>query len=159
MNQSTKTISALRQQMIDDMTLRKLGSSTQTGYIRAVVKLNRYLKRSPDTATAEDLRLFQLHMVQQGDSSITINATLTGLKFFFENTLDKPERLKKVQRVYEPRKIPEILSVEEVTRVLKAAGSLKYKAALSVAYGAGLRASEIVQARRGITAWNCVNAG
>ena len=86
--------------------------------------------------------------MQQGDSSITINATLTGLKFFFENTLDQPELLKKVQRVYEPRKIPEILSVEEVTRVLNAAGSLKYKAALSVAYGAGLRASEIVRRSR-----------
>ncbi len=144
MSHPNKSVSPLRQRMIEDMTLRKLGPSTQTGYIRAVVKLTRYLGRSPDTATAEDLRLFQLHMVQQGDSSITINATLTGLKFFFDNTLDKPERLKKVQRVYEPRKIPEILSVEEVTRVLKAAGSLKYKAALSIAYGAGLRASEIV---------------
>ena len=92
MNQSTKTISPLRQRMIEDMMLRKLGLSTQTGYLRAVVKLNRYLGRSPDTATAEDLRLFQLHMVQQGDSSITINATLTGLKFFFENTLDQPNQ-------------------------------------------------------------------
>ena len=119
MSHSNKSVSPLRQRMIEDMTLRKLGPSTQTGYIRAVVKLTRYLGRSPDTATAQDLRLFQLYMVQQGDSSITINATLTGLKFFFENTLDQPELLKKVQRVYEPRKIPEILSVEEVTRVLK----------------------------------------
>jgi site-specific recombinase XerD len=130
--------------MIEDMTLRKLGPSTQTGYIRAVVKLTRYLGRAPDTAEAEDLRLFQLHLVEQGTSSITINATLTGLKFFFDQTLDKPELLKKVKRVYEPHKIPEVLSVEEVTRVLDAAGSLKYKAALSVAYGSGLRASEIV---------------
>ena len=109
-----------------------------------MVKLTRYLGRSPDTATAEDLRQFQLQLVEQGVSSITINATITGLKFFFSTTLDRPELLKKTQRVYEPRKIPEILSVEEVTRVLDAAGSLKYKAALSVAYGAGLRASEIV---------------
>ena len=72
MNQSTKTISPLRQRMIEDMTLRKLGPSTQTGYLRAVVKLNQYLKRSPDAATAEDLRLFQLHMVQQGDSSLAL---------------------------------------------------------------------------------------
>jgi len=130
--------------MIEDMTLRKLGPSTQTGYIRAVVKFTRYLGRSPDTTEAEDLRRFQLQMVEDGASSITINATLTGLKFFFEQTLDKPELLKKVKRVYEPRKIPEVLSVEEVTRLLEAAGSLKYKAALSVAYGSGLRASEIV---------------
>lgn len=144
MGQSTKSVSALRQRMIEDMTLRKLGSSTQTGYIRAVVKFTRYLGRSPDRATAEDLRRFQLYLVEDGTSSITINATLTGLKFFFEQTLDKPELLKKIKRVYEPRKIPEVLSVEEVTRVLDAAGSLKYKAALSVAYGSGLRASEIV---------------
>jgi len=128
--------------MIEDMTLRKLGPSTQTGYIRAVV--TRYLGRSPDTAEAEYLRKFQLHMVENSTSSITINATLMGLKFFFDQTLDKPELLKKVKRAYEPRKLPEVLSLEEVTRVLDAAGSLKYRAALSVAYGSGLRASEIV---------------
>jgi len=82
--------------------------------------------------------------VEDDVSSITINATLTGLKFFFEQTLDKPELLKKVKRVYEPRKIPEVLSVKEVTRLLDTAGSLKYQAALSVAYGSGLRTSEIV---------------
>jgi site-specific recombinase XerD len=129
--------------MIEDMTLRKLGPSTQTGYIRAVVKFAQYLGQSPDTATAEDLRLFQLHLVEQGTSSITINATLTGLKFFFSYTMDKPELLRRVQRVYAPRKIPEVLSVAEVTRLLDAAGSLRNKAALSVAYGSGLRASEV----------------
>ena len=144
MGQSNKSVSPLRQRMIEDMTLRKLSLSTQTGYIRAVVKLTRYLGRSPDTATAEDLRRFQLHLVEDGTSSITINTTLTGLRFFFDQTLDKPEVLKKIKRVYEPRKIPEVLSVAEVTRLLDAAGSLKYKAALSVAYGSGLRASEIV---------------
>lgn len=110
MSNSNKTVSPLRQRMIEDMTLRKLSPATQTGYIRAVVKLTRYLGRSPDTATAEDLRLFQLQMVEQGISSITINATLSGLKFFFVHTVDKPELLKKIQRLYEPRKIPEILS-------------------------------------------------
>jgi len=144
MGHSSKSVSPLRQRMIEDMTLRKLGPSTQTGYIRAVVKFTRYLGRSPDTAEAEDLRRFQLQMVEDDVSSITINATLTGLKFFFDQTLDKPELLKKVKRVYEPHKIPEVLSVEEVARVLDAAGSLKYQAALSVAYGSGLRASEIV---------------
>jgi integrase len=131
--------------MIEDMTLRKLGPSTQDQYIRAAVRFTRYLGRSPDTATAEELRQFQLHMVEAGVSSTAINATLTGLKFLFEQTLDRPDLLKKIKRIYEPRKIPEILSAEEVTRVLDAAGSLKYKAALSVAYGAGLRACEIVQ--------------
>ncbi len=144
MSNLNKPVSPLRQRMIEDMTLRKLGDSTQIQYIRAVVKLTRYLRRSPDTATAEDLRLFQLQMVEAGTSSITINATLTGLKFFFEHTLDRAELLKKIQRVYEPRTIPEVLSVAEVTRLLDGAGSLRNKAALSVAYGSGLRASEVV---------------
>jgi site-specific recombinase XerD len=92
----------------------------------------------------EDLRRYQLHMAEHGVSSTTLNATLSGLKFFFETTVDRPEVLKKVRHVYEPRKLPEILSLEEVTRLLQSAGSLKYQAALGIAYGAGLRASEVV---------------
>lgn len=143
MSQYIKPVSPLRQRMIEDMTLRKLNPKTQIQYIRAVVKLTHYIGRSPDTATAEDLRLFQLHMAEAGVSNITINATLSGLKFFFTHTLDCPERLKRVQRVYQPRKIPEVLSVAEVARLLDAAGSVRNKAALAVAYGAGLRASEV----------------
>jgi site-specific recombinase XerD len=129
--------------MIEDMTLRRLDQRTQNHYIRAVVRLTRYLGRSPDSASAEDLRRFQLHLAQSGVSNITINATLTGLQFFFTHTLDQPERLKRIQRVYQPRKIPEVLSVQEVTRILDSAGTLRNKAALAVAYGAGLRASEV----------------
>ena len=145
MTQSTKSISPLRQRMLDDMAIRHLNSKTQLAYLRAVVKLTRYLKRSPDTATPDDLREFQLHMVNQGVSPGTHNATITGLRFFFDTTVDHPELMRKIRHVHEPRKIPEILSVDDVTRLIQAAGSLKYQAALSVAYGAGLRASEIVQ--------------
>ena len=134
----------LRQRMTEDMTLRKLSPKTQSGYIRAVKKLAQYLRRSPDTATAEELRLFQLHLVELGTSSITLNATITGLTFFFEVTVNCPDALTGMSRVYEPRKLPIILSIEEVTRLLEAAGGLKYKAVLSIAYGAGLRASEVV---------------
>ncbi len=144
MTQSTKPISPLRQRMIEDMRLRKLSAKTQTAYIRAVVNFTRFLSRSPDTADAEDLRRYQLHMVEQGVSSPTLNATITGLQFFFEVTLDRPEAMKKMRHVYEPRRLPEVLSLEEVTRLLQAAGSLKYQAALGVAYGAGLRAREVV---------------
>ena len=143
MKQSNKSVSPLRQRMIEDMTLRKLNPKTQTQYIRAVVRLTQHLGRSPARATAEDLRLFQLHLAETGVSSITINTTLTGLKFFFTHTLDQPELLKRIQRVYQPRKIPEVLSVQEVARLLEAAGSLRNKAALCVAYGSGLRASEV----------------
>ncbi|MFQ3246981.1 MAG: integrase/recombinase XerD [Arenicella sp.] len=129
--------------MLDDLAMRKLNHRTQQCYIRAVVKLTRYLKRSPDTATADELRDFQLHMVNEGISPGTLNATITGLRFFFETTLDCPALVRKMRHVHEPRRLPEILSVEEVTKILQSAGSLKYQAALSVGYGAGLRASEI----------------
>lgn len=143
MIQSNKSISPLRQRMIEDMTLRKLSPKTQSGYIRAVKKLTRFLGRSPSTATPEDLRLFQLHMSTHGVSSTTINATITGLRFLFEVTLDDRQTLTKMSAVHEPRKLPVVLSGEEVTRLLDAATNLKYKAALAVAYGAGLRASEV----------------
>jgi len=144
MTHSNKSISLLRQRMIEDMTMRKLSPKTQLAYIRAVKKLTQYLHHSPDTATAEELRLFQLHLVELGTSSITLNATITGLTFFFEVTANCPDALTGMSRVYEPRKLPIILSIEEVTRLLEAAGGLKYKAVLSIAYGAGLRASEVV---------------
>ena len=121
MSNSNKPISPLRQRMIQDMRLRKLNEKTQIQYIRAVVRLTKYLGRSPDTATAEDLRLFQLQLAETGVSSITINATLTGLTFFFTYTLDRPELLKKTQRVYEPRWVFFINSFSQVKVLVDAA--------------------------------------
>jgi integrase/recombinase XerD len=141
---STKPISALRQRMIDDMTLRKLAPKTQIGYLRAVIKLTRFLGQSPDLASPEDLRRFQLHMVETGVSPITINATISGLRFLFEVTLERPDALKRMSRVRVPRKLPRVLSVEEVGRLLQGARHLKHRAALATAYGTGLRASEVV---------------
>lgn len=143
MNEST--ISPLRQRMIDDMTLRKLNEKTQVAYLRAVKRFTRYLQRSPDTATSEDLRLFQKHLVEQGTSAVTINATITGLRFFFDTTLDQPQLLRRMSPVRAPQKLPRVLSVEDVARLLTCAPNLKAKAALSVSYGAGLRAKEVVQ--------------
>ena len=143
MTHSNPTTSPLRQRMIDDMALRKLSPKTQQTYIRSVLKLAQFLDRSPHTATAEDLRRFQLHLASNGVSSQTINVTITGLRFFFEVTLEDRQILRKMSSVHEPRKLPVILSPDEVKRLLEAATTLKYKAALSTAYGAGLRASEI----------------
>ena len=137
------TISPLRQRMIDDMTLRQLNEKTQLTYLRAVKRLTQFLQRSPDTASAEDLRLFQKSLVEQGVSGQTINATIIGLRFFFENTLDQPHLMRYMSSVRVPEKLPLILSVEEVARLLQCAPNLKAKAALSVAYGAGLRAKEV----------------
>lgn len=147
MTQGIQHISPLRQRMLDDMRMRKLSPKTQIGYVRAVKRLARYLKRSPDTATAEDLRRFQLDAVDQGMSAITLNATITGLKFFFDTTLGHPELMAKMQYVPVQRRLPVVLSVDEAARLIAAASSLKYRAAFSVAYGAGLRASEVVGLR------------
>jgi len=130
--------------MIEDMHMRKLGAKTQSTYLRSVAALSEFLQRSPHTATSEDLRRYQLHMVDSGKTSGNINANLSGLRFLFEVTLEDANRLKKIERVTTPRKIPPILSVEEVTVLIEAAGSLKNQALLSVAYGAGLRRNEVV---------------
>jgi integrase len=135
--------------MIEDMRLRKLDGKTQIAYIRAVRRLAGFLRRSPDTATGEDLRRFQLHMVDQGTSSMTINATISGLRFFFEITLERGELMAMMSPVREPRKLPVILSREEVARLIAAARNPKHRAALSVAYGAGLRASEVISLKVG----------
>ncbi len=139
-----KPISPLRQRMINDMRVRNFVADTQREYIRAVKNLTIFLDRSPDTATAEDLRAFQLHMTETGVRPPTINATVTALRFFFKVTVDKPETTRHLVFVHEPRKLPRILPPEDVLRLLEAAPNPKSKAALSVAYGAGLRAMEVV---------------
>ena len=136
-------ISPLRRRMIEDMTVRNFAPKTQHDYIRAVTKLARFLGRSPDTATAEDLRRFQLHLTANRVGAPTINFTVTVLRFFFTMTLDRADAIKHLTFVREPRKIPVVLSLEEVARLLEAAPGPKYKAALAAAYGAGLRVSEV----------------
>jgi integrase/recombinase XerD len=144
MDTTTRTGTPLRQRMLDDMRMRKMAEHTQEGYVRAVRKLAAFLKRSPDTTSVEDLRGFQLHLVDSGAGPVTINATITGLKFFFDITLIQPELMAKMQHVRVPRTLPVVLSREEAARLIAAAPNLKHQAALSVAYGAGLRASEII---------------
>ncbi len=138
-----KCISPLRRRMIEDMTVRNFAPKTQHDYIRAVTNLARFLGRSPDTATAEDLRRFQLHLTGNRVGAPTINFTVTVLRFFFTMTLDRADAIKHLTFVPEPRKIPVVLSLEEVARLLEAAPGPKYKAALAAAYGAGLRVSEV----------------
>jgi site-specific recombinase XerD len=144
MNPTTQSISPLRQRMLDDMRMRKLSPKTQSQYIRTVRQFAAFLGQSPDTASDEDLRCYQLYMVDHGFSPISINAAITGLKFFFETTLGRAELMKKMQSVHVPHKLPVVLSREEVSRLIAAAGNLKHQTALAVAYGAGLRASEVV---------------
>jgi len=135
--------------MIDDMRMRKLADKTQSHYIRAVPQFAGFLGRSPDTASVEDLRRYQLHLVDRGISPVSLNAAITGLKFFFEVTLDHGELIAKMQAVRVPRTLPVVLSREEVPQLVAAAGNLKHQTALSVACGAGLRASEVVALKVG----------
>jgi integrase/recombinase XerD len=149
MNTFTQAPSELRLRMIEDMRMRKLELRTREAYVRAVRKLAKYLGRAPDTATAEELRNFQLHLVDHGVSPITLNATITGLKFFFEVTVGHGEVMARMQPVHVPRTLPVVLSREEVGRLIAAAGNLKHQTALAVAYGAGLRASEVTALKVG----------
>jgi integrase/recombinase XerD len=149
MTATTPSISPLRQRMIDDMRMRKLSPKTQSHYLRAVRQFAGYLGHSPDIATVEDLRRYQLHLVDHGISPVSLNAAITGLKFFFDITLDRAELMAKMQPVRVPRTLPVVLSREEVARLIAAAGNLKHQTALSVAYGAGLRASEVTALKVG----------
>jgi site-specific recombinase XerD len=134
----------LRRRMTEDMTVRGFTASTQRGYIRAVGDFTAFFGRSPDSAGAEDLRRYQLHMRSSGASATTMNAAVSALRFFFGVTLGRDDANQGMTTLREPRKLPVVLSPEEVARLLDAAPGLKYRAALSVAYGAGLRASEVV---------------
>jgi integrase/recombinase XerD len=140
---SDATISPLRRRMIEDMTVRHFSADTQRNYVRGIKNLAIFLGRSPDTATPEELRLFQLHLTEARVRPPTINATVTALRFFFRVTVDRPDATKLLTFVAEPRKIPVVLTPAEVVRFLEAAPGPKYKAAFGAAYGAGLRVSEV----------------
>ena len=142
-------LSPLRQRMIDDMRMRKYVDKTQIDYLRAVRNFTKYLGRSPDSATVEDLRNYQLHLVDLGTSPASLNAAIVGLKFFFTITLGREELMAKMQPVHVPRKLPVILSREEVGRLIAAARNLKHQTALSLAYGTGLRVNEVVSLKVG----------
>jgi integrase/recombinase XerD len=137
-------ISPLRRRMIDDMAIRKFAAKTQHDYVQRVKDFAAFLGRSPGTAKSEDVRRFRLHLASSGAGTPKINITVAALRFFFKVTLDRPDLTKHLSFINEPRKVPVVLSPEEVARFLEAAPGVKYKAALSVAYGAGLRVSEVV---------------
>ena len=149
METSTPGGSPLRQRMIEDMRMRKLMPKTREAYLRAVRKFAKFLGRSPETATDEDLRRFQLHLIDHGASPITLNATIVGLNFLFEVTLGRPEAMAKMQSVRVPQKLPVILSKDEVTRLIACVGHIKHQTALSLAYGTGLRVGEVVALKVG----------
>ena len=136
-------VSPLRQRLIDDMTMRRFSRETQRNYIRDVGRFATWLGRSPHTAMAEDLRRFQIEQQEAGVPVPTMNSVVAALRFFFTHTLDRPDLARKLVRTAHARKIPVVLSLEEMKRLLEATTCLKHQAALSVAYGAGLRVAEV----------------
>jgi site-specific recombinase XerD len=139
-----EAVSPLRRRMIEDMTIRKFAPKTQHDYVQRVKNFAAFLGRSPDTATFEDVRRYQLHLTASDIGVATLNQTVSTLRFFFRVTLKRHDIVEHTHFIREPRKLPVVLSPDEVARFLDAAPGLKYKAALSVAYGAGLRASEVI---------------
>src|SRR3954453_6206293 len=137
------SVSPLRQRMLDDMRLRGLRQETQRDYIRWVRSFAAFLERSPDSATPEDIRRFQVHQAETGVQPPTVNGSVSALRFLFTVTLDRPDLSRRFVLVRQPRKLPDVLSVAEVGRLLEATPGLKDKAALGTAYGAGLRVSEV----------------
>ena len=133
--------------MIEDMAARKLNPQTQRSHIYSCKRFTVWLKRSPDTATADEVRRFQLHLVEDGASICNRNRIMTGVRFLFRVTLRRHDLAAEIWHIKEPQKLPPVLSPEEVKRVLTMATSLKARAMLTLAYGCGLRASEVVRLR------------
>src|SRR6266852_272624 len=142
---STDTVSALRQRMIEDMNARKLCAGTQRGHIRGCKRFAAFLKRSPETATAEDIRRFQLHLADANLSICNRNRIMTGLRFLFRVTLRRLDLAAEIYHLREPQKIPQVMSQDETRRLLAVATSLKVRVLLSLSYGCGLRAGEVVR--------------
>jgi integrase/recombinase XerD len=145
----TNTVSPLRQHMIEDMVARKLNPHTQRSHIQSCKRFAAWLKRSPDTATPDEVRRFQLHLIESGTSICNRNRIMTGVRFLFRVTLRRHDLAAEVWHLKEPQKLPPVLSPEEVKRVLTMATSLKARTMLSLAYGCGLRAGEVVRLRAG----------
>ena len=140
---SDKPISVLRRRMLEDMAVRKFGEKTQSDYIRHVASLAKFIGRSPDTATPEDLRQFQVQQAQAGTGAPTVNGSVSAIRFFFKVTLGQPDMGRHLTMVRYQQKLPRVLTPEEVARLMDVAPGFKYRAALGVAYGAGLRVSEV----------------
>jgi site-specific recombinase XerD len=143
------TISPLRQRMTEDMNARKLSASTQKVHVRSCRRFTAFLGRSPDTATADDVRRFQLHLSENGMSIGNRNRTMTGLKFLFRVTLRRLDLANEIFHLREPQKLPKVMSRDEAKRLLVMARNLKTRTLLSLAYGCGMRAGEVVRLKAG----------
>ena len=139
------TVDLLRQRMMEDMTARNLSPASHKTRLRAYKRFADWLQRSPDTATADDVRLFQLHLAETKVGTVTRNATMTGLRFLFRVTLRRHDLAVEIYHIKESQKVPLILNQSETKRLLAMAASLRVRVLLSLGYGAGLRVGEVVR--------------
>ncbi|MEE8306573.1 MAG: tyrosine-type recombinase/integrase [Gammaproteobacteria bacterium] len=146
---TTTAITPLRQRMIDDMQARNLGRHSQRSHVYSCKRFAEFLGRSPDTATADDVCQFQLHLIESGSSIGNRNRIMTGVKFLFRVTLRRHDLAAEIYHLKEPQKIPVIMSPQEIKRLLAMARSVKIKTMLSLSYGCGLRAGEVVRLKAG----------
>ena len=140
-----EVVSPLRQRMIEDMNARKLGKHSQRSHIHSCKRFAAFLKRSPETATPDDIRQFQLHLIESGMSICNRNRIMTGVKFLVRVTLRRLDLAAEIYHLREPQKIPQVMSPDETRRLLAVAGSLKVRVLLSLGYGCGLRAGEVMR--------------
>ena len=141
----TEVVSPLRQRMIEDMNARKLGKHSQRSHIHSCKRFAAFLKRSPETATPDDIRRFQLHLIESGLSICNRNRIMTGVKFLVRVTLRRLDLAAEIYHLREPQKIPQVMSPDETRRLLAVATSLKARVMLSLGYGCSLRAGEVVR--------------
>ena len=147
--QSNTPARALRRRMIEDMVARNLGPHSQRNYLNSCARLAAFLGRSPDTATADDIRRFQLFLIETGASICSRNRVMTGVRFLFRVTLRRHDLAAEIYHLKEPQKIPVVMSQDEIKRLLAMAANIKVRTLLSLAYGCGLRAGEVVRLRAG----------
>lgn len=142
-------LSPLRRRMIEDMTIRNLSPATQRSYIHAVVRFSDYFGRSPDRLTLDEVRTYQVHLASKGVAWGSLNQVVCALRFFYGVTLDQVIIPERIPYAREPRKLPMVLSADEIVRFLEAVSGLKARVALTTAYAAGLRVSEVVALKVG----------
>lgn len=143
------TMSPLRRRMIEDMTIRNLAPATRQSYVQAVAKFSRYFGKSPDRLGIEDVRAYQIHLASRGVAWASLNLTVCALRFFYGVTLGRAEMPELIAYARSPRRLPVVLSGEEVVRFLEAVPGLKSRVALTTAYATGLRLSEVVALKVG----------
>jgi integrase/recombinase XerD len=137
----------LRQKMIEDLRIRNYSPKTIKTYIQRMAAFSRYFHKSPDLLGPPHIRQYQVHLVEKSASWSVMNQTVCALRFFYKTTLAKDWPFKHLPLAKRPKKLPVVLSMEEVRDLLKAVRVFKYRTILETIYATGLRLSEALHLR------------